>query len=195
MRKATSADKHLVTSILSDAFLTNPSVLQVVKSDHKVVQRVEHLAHYAFKTALRRNGVYLSSDEQGVAICYRYNSKKNALVDYWHQLQLVVLAIGINRVLKVLKRDNYIQKIRPGSGEYLYFWFLGVNEASRGSGGAMELKNVILKEARDQHLPIYLETSVEKNKRVYERFGFELYHTWKTDTSTLWFMKLDTFNS
>ena len=71
------------------------------------------------------------------------------------------------------------------------FWFFGVNKEGQGKGAAKELWDYIIKMAENDDLPIYLETSVAKNKIVYERFGFEVYHTWdnRDENITIWFMK------
>ena len=149
------------------------------------------LASYVFKTALRKGGAYISNDNAGVAICYKMNARKDTFTDYWNQLVLAIKAIGIERVMKVMKRDRYVKKQRPSSGEYLYFWFFGVSQAGRGSKAAYDLKDAVFAEATKSNLPIYLETSIAKNKRVYERYGFEVYHTWdyKSEGITLWFMR------
>lgn len=191
MRKANISDEKLIIEIISESFILNPSVLSVIKNDNKKKQRIAELAKYAFRTAVRREGVYVSSDNEGVAICYKYNAKKESLIDYWNQLNLVVKSIGINRVFKILKREGYVKKLRPVSGEYFYFWFFGVTNKGKGKDAAMELKDAIIKESLNKKLPIYLETSVEKNKSVYERYGFEVYHKWKNDSEnmTLWFMR------
>jgi hypothetical protein len=191
MRKAVSSDQKLIIDIITESFIHNPSVLSVVKNDHKIKHRIAELAKYAFKTAVKRNGVYISSDNQGVAICYKYNEKKESFTDYWNQLNLAIKSIGLSRVIKILKREGYVKNFRPKTGDYLYFWFFGVSNKGKGRGAALELKDAIIKESINKELPIYLETSVEKNKIVYERYGFEVYHTWynQSEKMTLWFMK------
>ena len=73
MRKAYKSDQKLVISIVTESFVNNPSVLSVIKNDDKKNKRIAELAKYSFKTAIARNGVYISSDNKGVAICYKYN--------------------------------------------------------------------------------------------------------------------------
>lgn len=191
MTKATKADESLVIDIIAESFPSNPSVLSVIKNDKKEPQRMRWLARFVFRTALRKGGIYLSKDRTGVAICYQYNSHKETLIDYWDQLVLAITAIGLERIIKVLKRDSYVKKKRPKSGNFLYFWFFGVSNEGKGRGAAHELQKVIFSEAERLQLPIYLETSIAKNKRVYERYGFEVYHTWdyKSEGITLWFMR------
>lgn len=191
MRQCCKADKQKVIAIITESFDTNPSVNRVIKNDAKRKQRIEALADYSFKTALSRNGAYLSSDEQGVALCYQYNFKKEGLVDYLHQIQLVRKAIGFGRVLDIMKRDSYFKLKRPADGNYLYFWFLGITDKGKGGIAIRELKEHLFAESSIKNLPIYLETSVPKNKRVYERYGFETYHEWKDPKTAdvIWLMK------
>ncbi|MEO9964715.1 MAG: hypothetical protein ABJF11_02935 [Reichenbachiella sp.] len=191
MQRATKADEGVVIDIIADSFPTNPSVLSVIKNDHKEPQRMRALARFVFRTSLRKNGIFLSSDRQGVAVCYQLNNHKDTLIDYWNQAVLAFSAIGIERIGKVLRRDIYVKKKRPADGRYLYFWFFGVSQEGKGKGAAYELQKHVFGMAESQQLPIYLETSIAKNKRVYERYGFEVYHTWdyKSEGITLWFMR------
>lgn len=191
VKQANLSDESTVVDIITESFKNNPSVISSVKNDDKLDMRIEELARYAFRTAISRNGVLLSSNNKGVAICYHFNIKKTSFTDYWNQIRLVCKAIGISKVFTLLKREKYINKIRPKEGNYLYFWFFGVKESYRRSAAAKELKTAIFKESDDNQLPIYLETSVEQNKIVYQRFGFEIYHSWHRKDHTLWFMKRD----
>lgn len=196
MRKATPYDEQLVVDLITESFQSNPSVLSAVKNDNKKNTRIRELARYAFRTAITRNGVYLSSNTDGFAICYQYNKKKNSFIDYLNQIRLILKSVGINKVPSILHRESYINKVRPKSGNYLYFWFYGVNNLGKGGPSANELKDAVFQESEDKQLPIYLETSVAKNKRVYERYGFQVYHTWNNEKEgiTLWFMKREPKN-
>ena len=106
MRKAQKSDLSLVVEILSSSFDENPSVNWVVKQDRKIGKRIQVLCKYAFLTALARGGVYISSDEKGVALCYKYNEKKESLTDYWNQLILALRAIGLKRIPEVLNENR-----------------------------------------------------------------------------------------
>lgn len=191
MKKVEQKDKELVMQIITNSYRNNPSVLAVIKNDNKKEKRIRALAEYVFNTAYSRNGIYISTDKTGVAICYPHKNRKNTIKDYGNQIKLMLEAIGFDRVLKVKRRASYIEQQRPVDGNYLYFWFFGVTDEGKGRGAAIELRNKIFNEAYQKQLPIYLETSVLKNKIVYERFGFEVYHTWKERVTSpeIWFMK------
>lgn len=188
------SDRQVVVDIIADSFVNNPSVLSVVRKS-RLKRRIAGLASYAFKFAYRRNGVFLSSDKSGVAICYRFNVKKESLPDYWAQLILLLTSLSLKRVPKLLEREKYLKTKRPASGDFLYFWFFGVHSKGKGRGAAVELKNAIFAEAEQLSLPIYLETSVEKNRRVYERYGFTVHEEWYNEKEgiTLWLMSNTSF--
>ncbi|XOV94375.1 MAG: hypothetical protein ACFHWX_06655 [Bacteroidota bacterium] len=171
-------EKENAIRIISEAFVENPSVLHVVKPGKGIEKRIRHLADYVYETSRMRDGVYFSKDKEALAICYKYNIRKEGLRDILNQVKLVFNCVGITRVFKILKRDGYVKKQRPADGEYLYFWFFGSSNKSRGGRGAWELKDAVFNKAKETGLPIYLETSIPQNKRVYERFGFETYHVW-----------------
>ena len=56
-------------------------------------------------------------------------------------------------------------------------WFLmiiGVVPELQGQGNARTLLNPILARIERQHLPCYLDTEVEKNVAIYQRYGFRV---------------------
>ncbi len=184
-------EKENAIRIISEAFVENPSVLHIVKPDKHKPERIKHLADYVYETSKMRQGVYFSRDKEAIALCYRYNFKKEGLSDYLNQAKLVFRTIGIERVFKILKRDAYVKKQRPADGNFLYFWFFGASDKSRGGRGAWELKEKVFEQSRKLQLPIYLETSIPQNKLIYERFGFETYHVWDGNygNDPLYFMR------
>ena len=191
MRKANKSDKNKFINIIAESFNTNPSVNWVIKNDYKKTKRIKALADYTFECSLMKGGAFISTDETGIALCFKYNNKINIVADCINQARLAIRAIGISRVPQVLKREAYLKRQRPLSGEYLYFWFYGVTNEGIGKGAAKELKDNIFNLSEQTELPIYLETSVLKNKNVYIRYGFEVYHSWvsKDKGVTIWFMR------
>ncbi|WP_420577837.1 hypothetical protein [Ekhidna sp.] len=188
MRKITLNEAEKVVSILTDSFQTNPSALWVIKQDEKVQDRLRALVEYAVKTGLENEGVFLSDDESAAAICFE-EPVRPSFSSYFNQLQLIRKAIGFSRLPHVLKREEYLKKHRPKES-YLNFWFLGVAPDCKGGSGVQDLKHGIFRLSAELQLFILIETSVERNKNVYDRFGFHVYHIWKPSTEyTLWFMK------
>lgn len=179
--------------IIEDAFDGNPMINFIIKSDHKRKERLRALAAYSYDRCARREGVYFSSDHEGIALCYQFNNKGNVLADIPDQLRLVIKAIGISRAHEASKRESYRNSVRPADGNFLYFWYLGVSSKGIGGSAVKELRDLIFEESKNKELPICLETTLLKNKVVYERYGFKTYHEWQVPNSDIimWFMRRD----
>ena len=179
----------MVVDIIVRTFDTNPGVNWMFKKSGHPRNHLRNLANYAFMKAYSRGGAYLSDNGKGVALCFKHNAHSSNLLEYYYQLKLAFCSIGFKRLHQVLKRESYRNAQRPRSGEYLYFWFLGVMD--KGAGAAFELKQELFRLATAQKLPIYLETSLMRNQKAYEKFGFETYHYWENEKEDIrfWFMK------
>jgi len=189
MRLAQPTDKHKVVDIIVTTFSQNPGVNWLLKKQGNHTKKLKRLAEFVFIKALKREGVFLSSNEKGVAICYQFNKMSFSLSEIYHELRFVITSVSLFRLHKVLKSESYRKKSRPGDGNYLYFWFLGVMDG--GEKAVFELRDGIFKLAEEKGLPIYLETAVERNKVAYERYGFETYHIWTDEKEDIkfWFMR------
>ncbi|MFY0687953.1 MAG: GNAT family N-acetyltransferase [Cyclobacteriaceae bacterium] len=191
MRHAAFSDRNNIINIIADSFARNPSVNWVIKQDERKSKRLLVFSAYAFETGMGRKGMYISDAGNGVAICFKKNSKYNILKDLYWQARMAIQVVGLLRVKAILDRESYLEKIRPSDGNYYYFWFFGVLTDERNQGDALDLKNELLAKADREKKSIFLETSVPKNMRVYQRYGFEIYHSWEVESEgiTLWCMK------
>ena len=75
MKLATKADKKLVVEIITQTFENNPGVNWLLRKEGNKQKKIKRLAEFTFKKAHLRNGVYISSNRKGVAICYKFNQK------------------------------------------------------------------------------------------------------------------------
>jgi len=137
--------------------------------------------------------MYILSDKEGAIFFYKENAYKEGLADYIDQAKMAFNAVGLSRVPQILKTEAYKKRIRPQDGEFIYCWFYGVKVQSRGKGAAYEMKNYLAHIADQLQLPVYVETSVQKNTFAYKRWGYETYHEWHVEgkNKTLWFMRRD----
>ena len=172
--------------IIADTFDANPSVNIVIGDKGNRRKKIKRLADYAFVKSLNRDGAFLSDNKMGTALCF--DSSKNAfnLNELFYEVRFA-FSIPVRKVIQTLKRESYLKKHRY-KGNHMYFWFLGVKNT--GGKAGFELKDYLFQLSEDKGLPIILETSVERNKIIYERFGFTVYHEWSDSGGgkTLWFM-------
>ena len=183
---AKSEDKLDSVRIITETFDANPSVNIVIGEQGNRRKKISRLAEFAFIKALNRNGAFLSDNKMGTALCFHSDGGGSNLKEFYYEMRFA-LSIPIRKVIQTLKREAYIKKHRF-EGEHLYFWFLGVQKG--GGKAGFEVKDYLFQLSEKEGLPILLETSVERNKVIYERYGFKVYHEWADSGGgkTLWFM-------
>lgn len=186
-------------NIIAEAFKAIPAGNHLVKQDKNRDARYKKLGAYVYHNAIKKNGLYLSSNKEGVGICYIIDPKNNkkSFGDFINDLKFAFGISGIKNALAISKRQNYIQNQRPKNETYMYWEFTGVNPNYQGldapSFSMAELRDDVYNDAHDRQLPIFTETSIRKNMIVYRRYGFDIYHEWTMpDGSTMWFLKYDT---
>lgn len=89
-------------------------------------------------------------------------------------LRLILRCVGLANLRKVLQREAIIKKLHPRE-EFCYLWFIGVAPAAQQKSIGSRLLRELLDQCDQEGLPVYLETSVEKNVPWYERAGFTIY--------------------
>ena len=182
----TSKDQADSVAIITETFDANPSVNIVIGAGGNRSKKIGRLAAYAYVKSLNRKGAFLSENRQGTALCFRSEGGSTNLKEFLYEMRFA-FSIPIKKVFQTLKRESYIKKHRYKAA-HLYFWFLGVKKG--GGKAGFELKEYLFNLSEKENLPILLETSVERNKSIYERYGFKVYHEWPDsgDGKTLWFM-------
>ena len=189
MRKAQKSDKDLAVKIITETFLDNPGVNWMLRKNGNRKKQIKRLAEYAFIHSQVRDGVFISSNEKGVALCYPYYVKKFSLLELYHEIIFLITSVPLLRIPEIIKREIYRKKIRGKNDNYFYFWFFAVT--SDGENAGFELKHAVYDEAANANKPILVETAVRRNKLVYERMGCETYHYWvdKEKDIEYWFLK------
>jgi len=194
MIQAKKRDKNQVVRIITECFANNPGVNFIIGKGGNKTRKLRALAEYAFDYAFYRNGVFLTKNKQGLAICYPYRAKAKKLYDFWLKIRLVCQAISITRLKKVLGHTYLLQTIRPSHEDYLYFWFMGVvREGRENFQTAVEIMNYIFNLSITHKLPVYAETTVSRNKGIYEQLGFKTYNQIHNRDYgiSVWFMSRD----
>lgn len=190
MQKATLADKQYIVEIISNAFQDNLSANWVVKNDALTSLRIQRLIAYAFDKSFRSGGAFLSSDKKGAMLFLDPNGKTDHFRNTLDDIKLAFATVGIDRSLKVLKRERYVERFHPKE-PFIYLWFIGVRKGSQGKGIGKSLLDELCRNADERSLPIYLETSAPETLPYYKSAGFFEYHEWNDGFLgfPLWFLK------
>jgi ribosomal protein S18 acetylase RimI-like enzyme len=174
MISASYYDKPFVVDLLTRAFDNNNSVNYVVKQDNKRITRIRRLMDYSFELCYTYGNVYLTGDRKGAVLLLLPHTKKLTPHTVLLDLKLVFGSMGISRLFKVLSRESQIKKFYPK--ELMYLWFICVDPQYQGQGLGSQMLQYVINESNLRRLPLYLETSMERNMPFYERFNFKKYN-------------------
>lgn len=174
--------------LIADTFADNPALDWMIRSGGDRKKRFLHFSEYAFRHAWVRGGVWISDNGKAAALAFRSDRNPFDIYSLLLWLRLGVTALRLRRVPELLRREKYRKRIRSDRPHF-YIWFLGALPDS--DRAAFEMKSELLAHAKSQGVPTYLETSVPRNKRVFERAGFETYHHLPSVNGSpeFWFMR------
>lgn len=188
-------EKQEIIRHVADILKETPSAEDIVKKGGNRDKRFLYLARHMVEKGIKKDGLILSENGQGIAILFRTNKKDSSFLnDIKDNIGLLLNVTGIRNAFKIIKNQGYIKAQRPDKGDYLYCWFWGIVKDDRGAGTqvAKEMKDEFLRRANTLQLPLFADTRTKRNVLVYQKFGFELFHTWKRpDGNTMWFMRYD----
>ncbi|MGO3707481.1 MAG: hypothetical protein ACTJGD_10265 [Mesonia hippocampi] len=186
-------NKKIIINRVAKILTETPSAQDIVKKGKGREKRFEYLAKQMVNKAIAEDALVTAGDDTGIAILFKTSKKKK---NFWSEmindLKLVYHVTGVKNALKILKNQNYIKSLRPDKGEYLYCWFWGVDKSTRGNESkvAHEMRDEFLRRADMYNIPLYAETRIRKNMIVYQRYGFELFHTWdRPEGDKMWFLR------
>lgn len=174
MKKATKGDKRLVTKILYDCFYDNNSVIYTTKENN--TRAVRKLMEYSFDICFNCGYILINEEETGCLLVKDPEKKLNFILETYLNLKLIFQSIGLSKVRRVLDRESKIKKTYRHKS-YIYLWYIGVAPNEQGKGQGTAILNNLINISNKNKLPIYLETSVNKNVDWYHKHGFELNDT------------------
>ena len=188
MIAATSQDTDRVISIFQEAFKDNPHILFLLGT-RRLKQKIAIMTKHVVKVALKRGGLYLSEDRQGVLIVFDAAllplSFTEKLQQYWMALRCFQL-----HQLRTIARTEKLATLRrvqqPGD---LYVWFYAVSEEGLGGKTARSLLSDLFDLARQKNAAILAETSIARNMVIYKRYGFETYDQVQFETFPIFYMR------
>jgi ribosomal protein S18 acetylase RimI-like enzyme len=187
MKKATAIDKSLVVNLLTASFGENQSVNYIIRQNDKRSKHIRALMDYSFEVCSLFGEVWLSDDRKACALVLYPQQKRTTFKIILLDLGLIFRAIGIRGIQKTLNREAKIKELQPKE-KMAYLWFIGVDITDQHQGIGSQLLKEVVADATLKNLPVYLETSTDRNLPWYERFGFEIYNELKL-SYTLFFLK------
>jgi GNAT superfamily N-acetyltransferase len=185
---ARSDQGALVADILADSFLHDPVMNWVIPNVRLYKPFFRLLTEKLF---LVHQHTYLEQNGNGAALWLPPAVSFNMPMTPGQMLLILrlVLTRGPGVIPRLQEVQKTMEKYHPRQPHY-YLQSIGARQAWQGRGiGAALLKHVTPLCDRDK-MPAYLESSSEKNLALYERHGFEVFHSENigVDGPPMWFM-------
>ena len=172
MINATKNDLRTIVKILAPSFSDNQSVNRCIKQDSKRFNRVENQIKYISRISLRNEMAFINDEKTGAILCnFSYGKKATISDDIYYLSKVSGLKLG----LQLMKQEKLLKQIMPDQ-DFCHLWFIGVSNEYQGKGIGSEMIDFLKKICSEKNLPIYLETSNQRNLKFYEKNGFKLYH-------------------
>ena len=186
----TEADHKIIISILTAAFEQNPRFQTVIRKKNPA-RSVRHMTEYAYKLIDRLGGIYLSEDKTTVLFYYTKKKYNLTIMDILRYVRMLIKAIRPSQYVPAIKREQYIKKLRRDHDDYIYVWVLGSVPNNRSLRGLADIREHLFGLSDRLNLPILIETTVNRVRKLYYYVGFEEYHEWKDEESgiSVWFLE------
>ena len=188
MKLATQKDTDRIISIFQDAFIDNPHMLYLLGSS-RLQKKIAILTSFVINIAMKRQGVYLSQDEEGVLIVFEAEklplSFTEKCAQYWMALRCFNLR-HISAIARTEKQVKALREVQPGD---LYVWFYAVSDRGLGGKTARELLHDLFILSQEKNAAILAETSMARNMVIYKRYGFETYNQQQFESFPVFYMR------
>jgi len=172
------------------------------KKGNALNNAIEVIISYPYFMVKKFDGIFISKNHATLMLYFQKSKYYSSFRDHLHYLYMALFAIGIFRLKKNYLREKKNKSIRESQikknedEDYLYVWMLAQNIGVENNLGLFEAKNHIIQKSITLNLPIYMETTEERLVPLYERAGFQFYHSRKDEISglTFWFGRWENQN-
>ena len=125
-------------------------------------------------------GVARTTDDlAGIALWSRPGAWKLPVARQVSLLPGFVRNLGIRRVPRAMRAFTEAERHHPDDRPHWHLQILAVDPERQGSGIGSALMRDVLAPADSEHQPAFLETTTERNVRLYERHGFHIHEEWR----------------
>jgi len=171
---------HIIPAgaVLGRALKDDPVSVHVTPDEVKRHLTMECVFRMTCYLGVKYGEVYATSaDLEGVAVWIPYEYYKDK---FWRNLKAAFkgrmwkMGLDASRNIKPIREYSTAAHRKYAPTNHWYLQSLGVEPIHQGKGyGSLLLEHFIEKIATDS-LPIFLETSTQRNVNFYERFGFQV---------------------
>ena len=164
---ATPADQNQVIDTVTAAFISDPILRWEFRDEHQYLTYFPRLVSALAGGAFDRGTAYSVEAFSGVALWLPPGAHSDEAMG-----ALMKEAIPASEQKEIFEFLEQIGEYHP-TDQHWYLPIIGVDPTRQGRGYGSALLRHGLKTCDAQGVPVYLEATSERNKRLYERHGFE----------------------
>lgn len=169
MLVAKKSDKEWIVKLLMDVYKENPTVLYAANNKKENISKV---FEFSFEEYFSVKGVFFHPNKK--AVLFINPGDANLKSSQFKQLKFMLSVSGVRNGLKLRRRRKTMLNEHPKE-PFIHIGVFGISNHAERFKTALEIKNFVFDMARRKKLDLYLETPLEKTKRVYEYYGFECF--------------------
>jgi ribosomal protein S18 acetylase RimI-like enzyme len=180
--------------ILGKALRDDPVFKYILPEKNERDDKIKYIFQLASCLGVKYGKVQAtSSNLEGIAIWLPFEEyKKLTWGTFLCSIKFKIWKVGIKALKRFGPILDYSRKIhiKYASGEHWYLQTIGVKPSLQEMGFGSMLLNNMLKRIDQNPLPVFLETSLEKNVKYYRKFGFRVVEEGKAPGTEvkIWFM-------
>ena len=193
MRIATLADLDLIKNILLVSFKNDPHVTWLLE-ESKNKSKLKVLIDYVVHQTLRRGEIYLSDDNNAVALWDFERNERMSFHYIWRNLAFLI-RIGIKSVVRIVKSEAQVHNNFDKYPRYCHLYMIGVLPEEQGKGLASALMNPMIRRMKEKSIPVFLETANLRNVDIYKKKGFKIFKTLTIGDQNLFLMSAESQNA
>ena len=172
VRPACADDADAVSHLMAGAFQDDPSFAWCIPNSAARKQHLPAFFSIVFDALLELGHCYCTSDVAAAAMWVPpaqdpLTEKQTA------RLREVFESIGPDEAARFMALIELMDSCHPRR-QHLYLWFLGVSTGVQNRGLGSTLLRSGLHWCDERGLPAYLEATTDRNRRLYERHGFQV---------------------
>ena len=171
VRRATAADRDLVTEVLALAFSEDPTWGWAFPDPEARLEQLRAWWGLHVQSALPHGWVWINGDGSAASVWIPPGVPELSEEDETRVEPLLRSLVG-ERADEVLVLRERFESNHPAEPPHFYLTLLGTHPDHRGRGRGMDLLAATLAEIDRLHMPAYLESSNRGNDHRYERLGF-----------------------
>jgi len=190
---STLPDVDLNKNILLVSFRNDPHVTWLLE-ESKNKFKLKVLIDYVVHQTLRRGEIYLSDDNNAVALWDFERNERMSLHYIWRNLAFLI-RIGIKSVVRIVKSEAQVHNNFRKYPRYCHLYMIGVLPEEQGKGLASTLMNPMIQRMKEHSIPLFLETANLRNVNIYKKKGFKIFKTLTIGDQNLFLMSTESQNA